>query len=63
MVELSMVGPWKNVVVSRTSVGTDTAGSTNISFTLGAGCSFCPDCSFTCSAIGGVIGLFKAPAS
>lgn len=63
MVELSMVGPWKNVVVSRTSVGTDTVGSTNVSFTQGTGCSFCPNCSVTCSAICGVVGLFKAPAS
>ena len=63
MDELSMVGPWKNVVASRTSAGTDTVGSTKVSFTVATVCSFWRDCSFSCSTIGGVVGLFKAPAS
>ena len=62
MVELSIVGPWKNVVASRTSVGTDTVGSTNVSFTARVVSSVCRACSFI-STIGGVVGLFKAPAS
>lgn len=44
-----MVGAWKNVVASKTSVGTETTGSTNCFF---AGDGFEPESSGVCSSNG-----------